>query len=99
MVSNAIKFSSSGSEIFIEVKSTDNQVIIIVKDQGQGFNKDEMNEIFKKNKVLSATPTADETSSGVGLYIVKKYVDQMHGAVTVESEEGKGSTFYVTLPR
>ena len=99
LVSNAIKFSSSGTEIFIEVKSSDSQVVIIVRDEGQGFNKDEMNEIFKKNKVLSAVPTANESSSGVGLYIVKKYVDQMHGSVTVESEEGKGSSFYVTLPR
>jgi len=99
LVSNAIKYSNSGTEIFIEVKSSDDQVVIIVRDEGQGFNKDEMSEIFKKNKVLSATPTANESSSGVGLYIVKKYVDQMHGAVSVESEEGKGSSFYVTLPR
>ncbi len=99
LVSNAIKFSSSGTEIVIEVKSADDQVIFIVKDQGQGFNKEEVKHIFKKNKILSATPTANESSSGVGLYIVKKYVDQMHGWVTLESEEGKGSTFLVTLPR
>ena len=54
---------------------------------------------FEKNKTLSAMPTANESSSGLGLYIVKKYVDQMNGAVTVESQEGKGSTFFVTLPR
>jgi signal transduction histidine kinase len=99
LVSNAVKFSSSGSEIFIEVKSTESQVIILVRDQGQGFSKDELKYIFRKNKILSATPTGNESSSGVGLYIVKKYVDQMHGWVTVESEEGKGSTFFVTLPR
>lgn len=99
LVSNAIKFSNSGTEILIEVKSTPNNVTILVKDQGQGFNKDELNHLFKKNKVLSATPTANESSSGVGLYIVKKYVDQMHGSVKVKSEEGIGSTFFVTLPR
>lgn len=99
LVSNAIKFSSSGTEIFIEVKSTKEQVVIQIRDEGQGFNKDELKYVFRKNKILSATPTANESSSGVGLYIVKKYVDQMHGWVTVESEEGKGSTFFVTLPR
>lgn len=99
LISNAIKFSNSGTEIFIEVKSTDEQVVISVKDQGQGFSKDELKYIFKKSKILSYKPTADESSSGVGLYIVKKYVDQMHGWVTVESEEGKGATFFVTLPR
>ncbi len=99
LVSNAIKFSNSGTEIIIEVKSTDNHISIMVKDQGQGFNKNEIKNIFKKNRTLSATPTANESSSGVGLYIVKKYVDQMLGSVTVESEEGKGASFFITLPR
>lgn len=99
LISNAIKFSSSGTKITIEVKSTDLQVIIIVRDQGQGFNKEEVKYIFKKNKILSDNSTTDDRSSGVGLYIVKKYVGQMHGTVTVESEEGKGSTFFITLPK
>lgn len=99
LVSNAIKFSNSGTEITIEVKSSEKQVVILVKDQGQGFNSLDLKDVFKKNKVLSATPTANEPSSGVGLYIVKKYVNQMHGTVTVDSEEGKGSTFFITLPR
>lgn len=99
LLSNAIKFSNSGTEIIINVKSLDNQVIIIVQDQGQGFNKEEVKHLFKKNKVLSATPTANESSSGVGLYIVKKYVNQMYGEVSLESEEGIGSSFYVKFPR
>ena len=99
LISNAIKFSNSATEISIEVKSKESQVMILVKDQGQGFNKEELKHIFKKNKTLSATPTANESSSGVGLYIVKKYVSQMHGTVSVESEEGKGSTFFIALPR
>ena len=99
LVSNAIKFSNSGSEIIMEVKSTAEQVSIMIKDEGQGFNKEELKDIFKKNKVLSAIPTANESSSGVGLYIVKKYVDQMRGWVRVESEESKGATFLVALPR
>lgn len=99
LVSNAIKYSNSSTEIVIEVKSKEDSVIIIVKDQGLGFSKDELKHVFEKNKTLSAMPTANESSSGLGLYIVKKYVDQMNGTVTVESEEGKGSTFYVTLPR
>lgn len=99
LVSNAIKFSSSATEIAIEVIAKNSHVVILVRDQGQGFNSDELKYVFEKNKTLSATPTANESSSGVGLYIVKKYVSQMHGTVTVESEEGKGATFFITLPR
>ena len=55
--------------------------------------------IFKKNKTLSATPTAKESSSGMGLYIAKKYVDSMNGSIWVESEKGKGASFFVTLPK
>jgi len=99
LVSNAIKFSHSGTEIKIEIKSTNDDVLILVKDQGLGINKDEVSLIFEKNKKSSAMPTASESSSGLGLYIVKKYVDELQGQVWVESEKGKGSIFYVKLPR
>ena len=98
LVSNAIKFSNSGTEVKIEITSNQEQIIIIIKDQGQGFSEDDMQLIFKKNSMLSATPTANESSSGMGLYIVKKYVDQMKGSLQVESEISKGATFYVKFP-
>ncbi len=99
LVSNAIKFSRSGTKIKIEVKSVNDDVLILVKDQGLGINKEEVNLIFKKNKKMRAIPTANESSSKLGLYIVKKYVDELQGQVWVESEKGKGSLFYVKLPR
>ncbi len=99
LVSNAIKFSHSGTKITIEVKSTDDDVLILVKDQGLGINKEEVSLIFKKNKKVSAIPTTNESSSGLGLYIVKKYINEFQGQVWVESKEGKGSTFFVKLPR
>ncbi len=98
LVSNAIKFSHSGTEITIEVKSTQEDVLILVKDQGLGINKEEISIIFEKNQKLSTPPTANESSSGLGLYIVKKYVNELQGRVWVESEEGKGSTFFVKIP-
>jgi len=98
LVSNAIKFSNADTEIRIEVTSDQKQIIVLIKDQGQGFSKDDMRLIFKKNSMLSATPTANESSSGMGLYIVKKYVDQMKGSLEVDSEIGKGAAFYVKLP-
>ena len=98
LVSNAIKFSHSGTEITIEVTSTNEEVLILVRDQGLGINKEEASLIFEKNKKLSAIPTGNESSSGLGLYIVKKYVNELQGQVWVESEEGKGACFYVKLP-
>lgn len=99
LLSNAIKFSYANSVVKLELTSDSNQILILVKDHGQGFKKEDLHKIFFKNEILSATPTADETSSGMGLYIVKKYVDMMNGWVWLESEEGKGSTFFVSLPR
>lgn len=83
----------------MEAKREIDYVLITVTDQGQGFKKDEQHRVFEKNVVLSAKPTADESASGMGLYIVKKYVDRMKGKVWFESEQGKGSTFYIKLPK
>lgn len=99
LLSNAIKFSYANSVVKLELTSDSNQILILVKDHGQGFKKEDLHKVFLKNEILSATPTADETSSGMGLYIVKKYVEMMNGWVWLESEEGKGSTFFVSLPR
>ncbi len=71
----------------------------MVIDEGQGFKKEELHQVFNKNTVLSATPTAKETASGVGLFIVKKYVDLMNGWIWLESTEGVGTTFFIKLPR
>ncbi len=99
LISNAIKFSYPNSVVKLEVIVEKNQILIAVKDKGQGFKETDLPKIFLMNEVLSATPTADESATGIGLYIVKKYVDMMNGSVWLESEEGKGSTFFVKLPR
>ncbi len=99
LISNAIKFSHSGTEIKLEVKATDKDVLVSVKDQGQGIYQEEVSLLFKKNKKLSTMPTANESSSGLGLFIVKKYVNEFQGKVWVKSEENVGSTFFVKLPR
>ena len=99
LLSNAIKYSYSDSKVIIDVRSDNRQVIIMITDYGQGFKKEDLRHVFVKNQTLSATPTADESTSGVGLYIVKKYVDLMNGEILLESTEGKGSTFLVKLPK
>ena len=98
IIVNAIKFSNAGSEIIVEAQKLKNKIVFSVKDQGPGLTEEDKSLIFKKFQKLSAQPTAGENSTGLGLSIVKKYVDLLNGEVWVESEEGKGSTFYVALP-
>jgi len=96
LLSNAIKFSPKESEIYIsEYLSDEDTLTISIKDQGQGFKKEELNELFKNFRTFSARPTGNEKSSGIGLSVVKKYIDQMDGKVWCESEFGKGTTFFI----
>lgn len=99
LVSNAVKYSNANSMISIEVKSDQNQVLITLEDQGPGFSDEDLVNVFKKHKVLSATPTSNESSTGLGLYIVKRYIDRMSGWIWLESKKGEGTKFYIKLPR
>jgi signal transduction histidine kinase len=68
-----------------------------VQDQGPGLDKDDLKKMFGKFARLSAQPTGGESSTGLGLSIVKKMVEAVGGNVWCESEPGKGSTFVVEL--
>ncbi|WP_422359186.1 tetratricopeptide repeat-containing sensor histidine kinase [Reichenbachiella sp.] len=95
LVSNAIKFSNSDTTITLDLIVVGRCVQLSVKDQGPGLTEDDQNKIFKKFQTLSAKPTANEVSTGLGLSIVKKYVKQMNGKIWYESELGKGTKFTV----
>ena len=98
LVSNAIKFSNSQTEVKLNVKSNKKEVIFIVADQGPGFTKKDQEKIFKKYQQLSAKSTAGEPSTGLGLSIVKMFAEMMKGSVSFETEEGVGTTFYIHMP-
>ena len=72
---------------------------ISVTDEGPGFNKRELKELFHENKKLSPKPTNGESSNGLGLSIVKKYVEAMNGKVWCETTPGQGSTFYIEFEK
>lgn len=95
LLSNAIKFSFKNSTIFIKLKSEQGSIRFEIEDQGPGISKEDQLMLFKKFQKLSARPTAGENSTGLGLSIVKKYVDAMNGTVICESELGKGAKFIV----
>ncbi len=98
LISNAVKFSfaSSGVEIFAGVK--DAGALVYVKDEGQGISGEELHKLFKPFSRTSAKSTAGEMNTGLGLAICKKIVESHRGKIWVESEQGKGSIFYFTLP-
>ena len=98
LISNAIKYSQFGKSIKITTTRNDPAVEIEIIDEGQGFSKTDMTKIFGKYQKLSAKPTGNESSTGLGLYIVKKIISQHHGQILLESEVNKGSTFKIILP-
>jgi len=98
LLSNAIKFSPLNRNIYINIRTGEN-VKISIQDEGPGFTEDDKKNAFKKFQKLSATPTGNESSSGLGLSIVKTLVKQLHGDIQLISEAGNGSTFTITLPK
>lgn len=99
LISNASKYSENGKTIKIIVKDDDQSTEIQVIDEGPGFTKQDLSKIFGKFQKLSAQPTNNESSTGLGLYIVKKIIKQHKGQILLESEVNKGSTFKIILPK
>lgn len=99
LLSNALKFSRRKKSVSIEINSSQTSVILRIRDEGPGLTEDDKYKIFQKFQRLSAQPTDGEHSTGLGLSIVKKYTELMHGRIWYESETGKGTSFYLEFPR
>jgi signal transduction histidine kinase len=98
LISNAIKYSPSETQVLVSFQRCGEMVQIAVKDEGPGLSENDKMSLFKKFARLSAQPTGGEQSTGLGLSIVKKMVEVMNGKVWCESEQGQGATFIVELP-
>jgi len=98
MVSNAIKYSFNGKTIFISLTKKSHGITLSVKDQGIGMTPNEKKSLFNKFFRTAEASKFSTTSSGLGLYIMKKILDISGGSVTVESEKGKGTVISVTYP-
>jgi signal transduction histidine kinase/ligand-binding sensor domain-containing protein len=98
LVSNAIKYSPHGKNVYVRLKASNERVRVEIQDEGPGISEEDMKKLFGKFARLSARPTGGEHSTGLGLSIVKKMVEAMNGRVWCESELGKGATFIVELP-
>ena len=99
LLSNAVKYNRNEGEVFLRIKSNDNQVKVVVEDTGIGMNKDELDKLFDEFVRIRNVKTKDISGSGLGLSIVKKLVDLNHGSIEVDSQPDKGSVFTVTLPK
>jgi signal transduction histidine kinase len=99
LISNAVKYSPQGKNIYIRLNISNEAVAVEVQDEGPGLSDEDKKHLFGKFARLSARPTAGEHSTGLGLSIVKRMVEAMNGRVWCESELGKGAKFCVELPK
>lgn len=98
LIDNAIKYSTTGSKIWLEANRMENEIIIEVRDQGCGIDKKYQERIFERFYVVDKSRSRKLGGTGLGLSIVK-HIAQVHGGyVEVESTVGKGSTFKIHLP-
>ncbi|PTS93007.1 sensor histidine kinase [Flavobacterium sp. HMWF030] len=96
LISNAIKFSYFDSEIKVRIFGENSKVIITVTDNGIGFDKDQIDELFKKFTKMSRLGTANESSTGIGLYLCKKIIEKNNGKLSASSEgKNKGAEFRI----
>ncbi len=98
LIINAIKFSPVGSEIQVKSRKLKSKVVIMVKDAGLGIPEDIRDKIFDPFTTARRQGTQGEQPFGLGLYISKQIVEAHNGKIWLESEPGKGTTFYVELP-
>jgi hypothetical protein len=98
LISNAIKYTHSGGIVDVSIDQKDEQFIISVADNGQGIPDHEIQHLFAPFQRTSVRSTAGEKSTGLGLAIVKNIINAHRGEIWVESEVGKGSTFYISMP-
>jgi signal transduction histidine kinase len=98
LISNAIKFTRPGGTITLRIKNEESGVLISVLDTGIGIPENMICRLFRIDQSYSTTGTNNEQGTGLGLILCKEFVEKHGGIIWVESEVGKGSNFYFTLP-
>ncbi|SFF24033.1 sensor histidine kinase [Spirosoma endophyticum] len=98
LISNALKFSPFGQRVHIHTELINHQLRLAIKDEGPGISPDDQAKLFKRFQRLSAQPTNNEGSSGLGLSIVKSLTEKLGASIEVESSMHVGTTFRVVFP-
>lgn len=101
LLSNALKFTTTDGhgEVSLSAELVENSIKIKVKDNGLGMSAEQLKQLFQPRIRISMHGTAGEKGTGLGLSLSKRFVELNHGELHVESQEGKGSCFTLTLPR
>ncbi|WP_372755047.1 tetratricopeptide repeat protein [Labilibaculum sp.] len=99
LLSNAIKFSYREGKITISAREKKYLIELEISDEGVGMNKTNLNKIFRLDNDYLALGTAQEKGAGIGLLLCKEYIEKNGGKIWADSEEGKGSSFYITIPK
>lgn len=98
LIANSLKYTPEGGNIQVRVQRKKGSVVLIVKDDGVGIPKYSQDQIFTKFFRAPNVLKYETTGTGLGLYLVKGLTEQIGGRIWFESEEGKGSTFFLSLP-
>jgi signal transduction histidine kinase len=99
LILNAIKFTEVGGIVSVKATPRDNFIEVAVSDNGVGISPDVQKILFEKTTGYSTRGTANEKGTGLGLILCKEFVERNGGEIWLESEDGKGSTFYFTLKK
>ncbi|AUM94240.1 TPA: PAS domain S-box protein [Clostridium botulinum] len=98
LLSNAIKFTGSGGNIYVNIKDCKDSITISVKDTGIGIPQDKIENIFERFVQVDKTLRRNKEGSGIGLYLVKSFVNMHEGNIDIQSVIGKGSEFIINIP-
>jgi PAS domain S-box-containing protein len=98
LLNNAVKFSREGDSVTISSRNAGDEVVVSVEDHGSGIDGDNIPQLFEKFTQLDGGSTREKDGLGIGLKLVKHYVELHGGRVWVTSEKGAGSTFWFSLP-
>ncbi|MCK5522452.1 MAG: hybrid sensor histidine kinase/response regulator [Thiomargarita sp.] len=98
LISNAVKYSLYGKSIYVRLHQDDKWIHCEIQDEGPGLSDEDQQKLFCQFSRLTPQPTGNENSTGLGLFIVKKLVDSMHGKILCDSLLDQGTTFTVAFP-
>ncbi len=99
LLSNAIKFSQPGKRVIISIDETKNFVNLSIQDEGPGISVEDQKKLYTKFQRLTSRPTDGESSTGIGLAIVKTLVEKMNGIIRYDGDMGRGSKFTIAFPK
>jgi signal transduction histidine kinase len=96
--SNSIKFTPEGGDIFIDIRSGNGEIGVVIRDSGTGIAEEDRKRVFERFYMADKSHNREAGGSGLGLAIVKRVVELHRGSVEIESAEGDGTAVTVILP-